>query len=343
MRAQLLNSISATIHDYREDDELSIDSDRIDKWVHQFNGEVQVPILCEMDHVLKKTYISKKATKVFFEDLFKTQDLVGSDPCAFWKRATIFDIQRSGNSQKEMVALLNKIINNNCNLQSGNSEQSSSEEFIYLDDGLFTGNRIWRDLEGWIAGEAPKKAIVHVITIALHMGGHFYVLNKIEAAAKVAKKDITIRFWRIFDLEDRKTYTDSSDVLRPCVTPDDPDVKEYVDGMTHELCLRKPGQVGNKAIYSSDDGRQLLEREFLLAGVKIRKMCPHLNESQRPLGNSRLETLGFGSLFVTFRNCPNNAPLALWAGDPWFPLFPRKTNSDTSLAKYKAMLDNIRW
>jgi hypothetical protein len=39
-----------------------------------------------------------------------------------------------------------------------------------------------------------------------------------------------------------------------------------------------------------------------------------------------LETLGFGSTLVTFRNCPNNCPLAFWAGYPWYPLFQRKTN-----------------
>lgn len=29
---------------------------------------------------------------------------------------------------------------------------------------------------------------------------------------------------------------------------------------------------------------------------------------------------------VTFRNCPNNCPLAFWVGDPWYPLFPRLNN-----------------
>ena len=55
-------------------------------------------------------------------------------------------------------------------------------------------------------------------------------------------------------------------------------------------------------------------------------MCPYLKESARPLGFSLLKTLGFGATVVTHRNCPNNCPLALWAGDPWYPLFRRKTN-----------------
>ncbi len=67
-------------------------------------------------------------------------------------------------------------------------------------------------------------------------------------------------------------------------------------------------------------------------------MCPNLGESQRPLGHTSLEALGFGSMIVTFRNCPNNAPLALWVGAPWYPLFPRTTNSDTSMKRFMAML-----
>jgi hypothetical protein len=69
-----------------------------------------------------------------------------------------------------------------------------------------------------------------------------------------------------------------------------------------------------------------VEQQFLLKGIKIREQSPLLPKYMRPLGNMVLETLGFGSTFVTFRNCPNNAPLAFWAGDPWYPLFPRKTN-----------------
>ncbi|MCZ2075826.1 MAG: hypothetical protein LC130_12610 [Bryobacterales bacterium] len=46
----------------------------------------------------------------------------------------------------------------------------------------------------------------------------------------------------------------------------------------------------------------------------------------RPLGYAALKTLGFGATVVTYRNYPNNCPLGLWAGSPWYPLFRRKTN-----------------
>lgn len=91
--------------------------------------------------------------------------------------------------------------------------------------------------------------------------------------------------------------------------------------------------MGAAGLFSGENGRGLVEQEFLKAGVGIRDQSPYLTKYQRPLGNSVLETLGFGSMIVTYRNCPNNAPLALWAGDPWYPLFPRKTNTDTALMK----------
>ena len=140
-------------------------------------------------------------------------------------------------------------------------------------------------------------------------------------------------WWRAIQLEDQKINTNSSDVLRPVTIPDDDAVNEYVKAMTHKPHLRTAGQVGGVGIFSSDAGRQLLEQEFLKAGVQIRKLCPQLNKYQRPLGNSVLETLGFGSLIVTFRNCPNNAPLVLWVGEPWYPLFPRTTNSQTAIKR----------
>lgn len=91
---------------------------------------------------------------------------------------------------------------------------------------------------------------------------------------------------------------------------------------------------GDEDIFSSETGRQLLEEQFLLAGMRIRSFCKNPSQILRPLGFSPFG-LGFGSMIATFRNCPNNAPLALWWGDPdahaghpfrnWYPLLPRKT------------------
>lgn len=340
-RDDLLASIAATTADYREGDLAAPTPKHVERWINQFDAAVQLPILREMDHVLKKTYFSRPRTTKFLAGLFQTEKLVGDNPCAFWKRVRFLDIQGGGASQTQMLALFSKLLKANCGFEVSECGKDA-EVFVYIDDATFTGNRVKQDIEKWIAKNAPAKATVHIIMIAMHTGARYYAehYNKgnILKAAKDARKKIEFQWWCELGLENQHAKTDTSDVLRPVRIPDDPAVKEYVSAMTHKPHLRTAGHVGGKGIFSSDKARQLLEEEFLKAGVRIRLMCPNLNKYQRPLGNMLLESFGFGSLIVTFRNCPNNAPLALWAGDPWYPLFPRTTNSDTSMKRFMAML-----
>ena len=89
--------------------------------------------------------------------------------------------------------------------------------------------------------------------------------------------------------------------------------------------------------FSSEDVRMLLDREMLLDGMLIRSFSQSPSRALSPLGFSAYG-LGFGSMIVTYRNCPNNTPLALWWGDPeapsnhpfsrWYPLLPRKTYNE---------------
>jgi hypothetical protein len=340
-RNDLLSSIASTTADYREGDLAAPNPAHVDRWIKQFDAAVQLPILREMDHVLKRTYFSRARTTKFLAGLFQTKELVGDDPCAFWKGVRFLDIQGGGASQTQMLALFSKLLKRNCDFEISECGKDA-EVFVYIDDATFTGNRVKQDIEKWLAKDAPAKATVHIIMIAMHTGARYYAeqhnKGNILKAAKDAGKDITFNWWRELELENQRAHTDSSDVLRPVRIPDDAAVTEYVDAMIHKPHLRTAGQVGGKQLFSSDEARQLLEGEFLKAGVRIRQMCPNLNRYQRPLGNMLLETLGFGSLIVTFRNCPNNAPLALWAGDPWHPLFSRTTNSATSVKRFMAML-----
>jgi hypothetical protein len=198
--------------------------------------------------------------------------------------------------------------------------------YVYLDDGLFTGNRILADLRDWLKTEAPNEAIIHVIVMALHRGGQYYAQTNLAKVEKETRKKITFHWWRIIELEDRKNHTYDSDVLRPTRIPDDAQTQADAKALKFPPVLRTPGKLGPLKIFSSDEARDLLEQQLLIKGSYIREVCPKLKGPQRPLGNMLLETLGFGSTIVAFRNCPNNTPLAFWAGDPWYPLFPRKTN-----------------
>lgn len=330
----LLVSIARTIKDYRAGEIAEPTPEHVEEWSVQFRHGVQVPLLREIDHVLKKTYLSRAFVRDFFTHRIKDVKLAGGAPCDFWRAAHVLDIQQQGHSQVEIRALFAEALNEECGLQLG-ACGSPRGAFIYLDDVLFSGRRITRDLEGWILEEAPAEATVHIVVIASHRLGEWQTLESLKKAAAEAKKKVTFRCWAATRVENRKSYRSTSEVLWPTAVSDDDEVQEYIAGEARfPFEPRTPGGKLEQAIFSCEEGRQLLEREMLLAGVRIRSFSESPSRMMRPLGYSAFG-LGFGSMIVTYRNCPNNTPLALWWGDPdadpehpfsnWYPLLPRKT------------------
>jgi hypothetical protein len=212
---------------------------------------------------------------------------------------------------------------------------SDGGDFIFLDDAIFSGTGVSHDLNRWIETQAPAEAKVQVISIALYTGSEWAFRVPIANAIKEAKKHIKITKWRAIELENQKNHKNTSEVFWPIELPNYADVQAYAAGQEKfTFDPRCPGGITKHPIFTSEEGRQALELHLLSAGVKIRGFCADPKPILRPLGFSRFG-LGFGSTIVTYRNCPNNAPLALWWGDPnaskthpfskWYPLFPRKT------------------
>lgn len=320
----LLEQVAAIIADYRAGELPPPDADHVGRWIKQFDQPVREGVLRETAHVLGKTYLSRAKCEQFLQTVATSPKLAGEDPGAFWRNVHFLRVQQGGQSQTDMLALFAATLKKTFGIEP--LPNGPSDTFIYLDDVSFSGNRVLNDLRTWIAGPAPPAGNVHVIVIALHSGGQFYANMELNKAAKAAGKALTFKWWMSVEVEDQRRYTDSSDVLRPTVIPNDPRVTAYVAAMTYKPVLRTPGSVGKRGYYSSDAGRQLLEQEFLKAGCRVREVCPNLPVRHRPLGFMLLETLGFGTMIATYRNCPNNAPLALWVGAPWIPLLPRKNN-----------------
>lgn len=328
MNKQVIESICETIADYRKGDLAARTPDDVIRWVKQFARDVRDPLLVELDHVLKHTYISLSDAKRFLDDLVLNKKLVGDDPEVFWADTELLEIQDGGNSQHDMLALFAHVLDDKLGIDA---EECSgvNNTFVYLDDGVFSGNRVLHDLRDWLDADAPDAGDVHVIAMVVHSGGRYYAHELLKKKAKAVGKNIMFHWWRALALEDRRYYTRDSDVLRPNALPDDNAVQEYVESLT-ELGfppnLRQGSSRGGVELFSSHEGRVLLEQQLLIAGAHIKQDCPLLPNNVRPLGYTVLKTLGFGAMIVTYRNCPNNCPLALWAGDPWIPLFPRRVN-----------------
>lgn len=328
----LLNSISETIKTYRQGELPESTPQHVQRWANQFTIANQTPFLREINHVLKKTFITKKTIQNFIETLITNEELAGKDPKAYWSKANILNIQKHGHSQSEMVKVFKEALQNKIGLTIDDNVHIDGE-FIYLDDVLFTGGRVIEDIESWILNDAPEITKLHIIVMARHVGGVFWVKRRLNELIISSGKSIKLKYWRIVDFENRKTYRNTSEVLWPTAISNDPEVQTYIGTLGKFPHIdRTPGHVSR--FFSSEQGRQLLEQEFLTAGVRIRSMSNNPKPSIRPLGFSGFG-VGFGSMLVTYRNCPNNCPLALWWGSStpqpgalnWYPLLERKTYS----------------
>lgn len=330
-RDDLLDSVANTIKTYREGELAQPTSAHVERWVSQFTPANQLPFLREFDHVIKQTFLTKETVSGFFSNLVTNEKLASKDPKAYWERANFLNIQKAGQSQKAVVSLFAEALQQQCGLDLPKCGAAGGD-YIYLDDVLFTGGRVATDLQAWISEKAPANAVVHVIVIALHTSGHYYIAsNRLKKVIAASGKKINIHFWRLVELKNQKNQKDMSDVLWPAVVPADAAVQTYIEEeKAYPLAMRNVG--GALGVFSSEAGRQLLESEFLIAGVKIRSLTQSPKDFIRPLGFGNFG-VGFGSLLVSYRNCPNNCPLALWWGDPeatsgalhWYPLLSRKT------------------
>lgn len=332
-RRDLLVSIANEIKTYRKGEIDQPTPEHVDRWASQFTPANQIAFLREFNHVIKQTFLTKDCFVQFLDGLVTNTALTGANSHAYWSNANFLKIQRRGQSQKQMVSLMGERIAEKLGLDIARSG-SAQGDFIYLDDVLFTGGRISTDLTAWIEGPAPNNAVVKVITIALHTSGHYYIESRrLREAIARSGKNIRISFWKLLDVENRRYYRNTSDVLWPASIPNDAAVQAYIAAQqAYPVELRVAGNRGTLNIFSSEEGRSVLEQEFLIAGVKIRSLTQNLNDFYRPLGCGGFG-VGFGSTIVTYRNCPNNCPLAMWWGDPeeasgalhWYPLLQRKT------------------
>lgn len=335
-RGELLASIAKEIKDYRAGEIPEPTPDHVDRWVSQFSADVQLPLLAELYHVLDQTYFSRAVVAGFFDRQIKQKSIVGDNPCEFWKRANFLNIQEHGESQKDILTLFGESLKKQCGIRT---EDCGSKDgpYFYLDDVLFSGTRIGVDLKNWIVSKAPAKATVKILVIGTHKLGEWQCTEGLKAVAKEAGKQVTIECWAAVRFENRKKYKRTSEVLWPVAVPEDATLAAYMARETKfPFEPRASGGVLENKVFTGEPGRQLIERELLMAGMGILSRCKDPKKVLRPLGFGHFG-LGFGSTIVTYRNCPNNCPLALWWGDPtaksgpfkWYPLLPRRTHAQS--------------
>lgn len=148
----LLQSVASTIGDYREGLQ-PMTPQHVRDWISQFDPAAQAPMLVELDHVLKLTYFSKARCHDFILSLVNNSKFTGGDPATFWRRVNFLGIQQLGGSQLSMLQTMDAVLRET--LGFGISEcGSDSGLYIYLDDAMFGGMHVIRDLSNWVRSTA---------------------------------------------------------------------------------------------------------------------------------------------------------------------------------------------
>lgn len=331
-RNELLEAIVRTTSDYRHGELSAPTACHVDRWIRQFDPGLQLPLLAELGHVLNTTYLGLNAVTDFCGKLVESKSIAGSDPAKFWKGAEFLAIQKNGDSQKDMLKLFDGILKSSFGYEC-NRSASTNGAVVYLDDVIFSGNRAAIDLCDWIQNHASPGQTIHIIVIACHTLGEYHLCERLKEQILSSKSKVSFKVWRLASVENRLKYRKDAEVLWPSELPNDQLTQDY-QKISHKYPFESRPKGGRLGPFSSEANRQLLEQELLLAGLKIRSFCKDPKDVMRPLGFGHFG-LGFGSMIVTHRNCPNNCPLALWWGNPhedkdhplskWYPLFPRKT------------------
>ena len=334
---ELCASIAHILHDYRCQDKISPRMpEDVEKWAAQFDQADQLPILEETAHILERMYFSEEKVRKFIRTVVSDPNLTGKNPNAFWRNTEVLCIQReSSNSQRDMLKLFDKELRAVCGYGTETCK-GDGKNFIYLDDGIFSGNQAAGDIDRWLKNNGQAADFtMHIVVIGLHDRGKWWIDKR--CSKSFSQQRGTIRYWSLKQIPcwrgGARDEPDKSGVLWPRHWPDDdPAVKEWLLRMPEERnknkdISRPEGQ--NPAFFKSESGRNILEQAFLRKGADLYCRPATRNPLFRPLGAQNWEGWGFGSLFVTYRNCPNNCPLVWWdKSDGWLPLFRRRHRED---------------
>lgn len=331
-RNRLIQLVVGHVADYRQDEIPRVDAPRVLSWLQQFEETDRPIILVETERMLSRTYISRAKAKSFIERLAVNKELAGDSPKDFWKAAGFLRLQSGSRSQADMLTLLDEVLAAKFELSTA-PENSTNNTYVYLDDVSFSGNQIKNDLLRWYEQGQIKDSVVHVIAIGVHAYGEYYAKRALRKA--FGQRNTSLKVWAAARIENSPNRVKDAGVIWPTQLPNEQYVKQWEATLApHKdyFIPRPPGGAASTSLFTSEANREVIEQAFLKKGAYIFSLSKNPQASMRPLGYSALRTPGFGATLITYRNCPNNAPLVLWWGDPegspplnqWTPLLQRR-------------------
>lgn len=329
----LATRIAAHMSDYQNNSFANIDQEHVLKWSRQFNDDQRL-VLQETNRILQRTYYNETKVNNFIASVVGQNRVTGNNPRLFWANVSALNIQQDGNSQSYLIEKLSQKIHADYAVNLAINVEN--EHYIYIDDILFSGNRIYNDITAFItSNEHLNNYRITVMLLGSFTYGHYATRIRIQRFIISQNKNIRIdiKHWTGHSYENRLAWKDRSDIAWP--------EQETVDLLAQQNNIRQienyPYRVDDGGLFDvfSRERRSQFEFAMLKAGSTIINFCQNPSPVMKPLGYSVFDGYGFGSVVFTYKNCPNNNPLAFWWGNPeegqrsplrrWYPLMRRRT------------------
>src|SRR5215210_3677437 len=243
-RNELLESIATTVADYRQGEIPPITPDHVERWAQQFDDEDQHTILTELNHVLKRYYISRSRAEHFINGLLSKEEIFGTDPAKGVTGTKFLQIQRKGNSQNEIVSLVGEQIRNKYGVDIEDCG-GTPDTYLYLDDCLFSGNTARYDIDAWLPNAESSKTL-HLAFFAIYSRGSDYLFKSLQPTLR--QKNIRMRRWCMKRFDNTPWETQKYE----CLWPKAIDGDEQVDHYVNELRRRIEGKPFTPRVFRPD-------------------------------------------------------------------------------------------
>lgn len=125
-----------------------VTTESVIEWVNQFDVKDREMVLVELIHVLRRTYISRSKAKQAMEDFLLQiiSKYYSGDPLRFRDDVRFLETQEGeGESQYDMIALASEVLRRRWGFTAEDCGRSMPKRFIYLDDVVYSGNRLRYD------------------------------------------------------------------------------------------------------------------------------------------------------------------------------------------------------
>lgn len=345
------------IKDYRSDENLmSLEVIRV--WVNQFNEDDREFILDETTHLMKQRYLTQSDAQHLLKRRieFLAEKNNFDQPKSFLQEIRIIDHQPEGKSQKVILNMLYEICNEHFDFDLRSHFNINAKYYLYFDDVLCTGDTLFKGLakneensKGFFFEKSTggktnleiflnNKAKLLLAFFCLHKKNIFKVIKRLEYGLD-QRLDIYYSWnssleidntleegckFNYFILSESNKSTNVSD----CETQIKSKLKTSQYYKEEDFYYRPNDVPDEENLYSSKKNRERYENILAEKCIEIYNNSEGLQDNirSRPLGYGlKLEnSLGFGTLFFTWRNAPFNSPLLFWYGHHgWNPLFKR--------------------